>query len=146
MFTCPLVKFLRAALLVILAQFALVIVVEAQFVSTLRGRVMYSTGEAAAGAQVDLTKTVQFAYPPTVTTESVIADSGGNYTFPAEGRCGPIDYQVQAFSSELVDGDSLPPSNSSIVGGCVGDPYTFPDLVIENTTVPTFVSPLSVGY
>src|SRR5207237_108981 len=111
MFTCPLVKFLRAGLLVILAQFALVILAHAQFVSTLRGRVMYSTGEAAAGARVDLTKTVQFSYPPTITTESTIADSGGNYTFPAEGRCGPIDYQVQAFSTELVDGDSLPPSN-----------------------------------
>ena len=117
MFTCPLVKFLRAGLLVILAQFALVILAHAQFVSTLRGRVMYSTGEAAAGARVDLTKTVQFAYPPTITTESTIADGGGNYSFQAEGRCGPIDYQVQAFSSEIVDEDSLPPSNSSFVGG-----------------------------
>src|SRR5437660_33521 len=131
MFTCPLVKFLRAGLLVILAQFALVILAHAQFVSTLRGRVMYSTGEAAAGARVDLTKTVQFAYPPTITTESTIADGGGNYSFQAEGRCGPIDYEVQAFSSEIVDDDSLPPSNSSFVGGCVGEPYTFPDLVIE---------------
>src|SRR5229473_2912055 len=90
---------LRIVLLVLL-QFVLGVLAQAQI--TLSGRVMYSTGDPATGATVNLTKTTFNVSPGIVTTETAIVDSGGNYSFPIESGCN-TDYEVRATSTEIVD-------------------------------------------
>src|SRR5438874_58566 len=126
MFTCPLLKFLRAAFWVVLAQFAFVTLAYSQTTITLDGIVAYNTGEPVAGATVTMTKNIYVDSPPTVTTETITAGSGGNYVFAVEARCG-VEYSFRAVSSETVDGEPLPPSNTISISGCV----------LGNTTLPT---------
>ena len=90
---------------------------------------MYSTGEPAAGATVNLTKTVYDVSPAIVTTDSTTADGAGNYSFQVEARCS-VAYEVKASSTEIVDGETLPPSNTSSTSGCVLQSTTLGDLVI----------------
>ena len=90
---------------------------------------MYSTGEPAAGASVNLTKTVYDVSPQMVTTDSTSVDSAGNYSFQVESRCS-VSYEVKASSTEIVDGEPLPPSNKSSTSGCVLQNTTLGDLVI----------------
>lgn len=116
-------------LLLILLEFALVTTSQAQTPTvTFQGRVMYSTGQAADGAVVTLTKTVNGV----VSTSTQIA-SGGSYTFTENktpGQC-TVSYQFQAVSLELVDDEQLPPSGTISSSGCLPDNVTNADLVIQ---------------
>jgi len=118
MFTRPLLQFLRAAFLVTLAQFALATLAYSQTTITLGGYVTFTTGEPAAGASVTMTKNIYVVSPPMVTTETTTADNGGHYAFTSEGRCG-VEYSFQAVSSQTVDDEALPPSNTASLSGCV---------------------------
>ena len=120
-------RFLLRLFLLVLWQIFFVVLAQAQI--TLNGRVLFSTGNAAAGATVNLTKTVYDVSPPIVASESTTADGTGNYSFQVESRCA-VAYEVKASSTEIVDGESLPPSNASSVSGCVLQSATLGDLVI----------------
>ncbi len=122
-----LTKLLPRIFLLVSLQFVLGVLAHAQI--TLSGRVMYSTGEPAAGASVNLTKSVYEVSPPIVTTDSTTADGAGNYSFQVEGRCG-VAYEVTASSTEIVDDEPLPRSNRSATSGCVLQSTTLGDLVI----------------
>jgi YD repeat-containing protein len=123
----PLNSVLPRLLLLFLLQFFFVVLAQAQI--TLNGRVMYSTGAPAAGASVNLTKTVYDVSPAIVTNDNTTADGAGNYSFQIEARCA-VAYEVKASSTEIVDGEALPPSNRAATSGCVLQTTTLGDLVI----------------
>lgn len=122
-----LAKLLPRILLLVCLQLVLGVLAHAQI--TLSGRAMYSTGDAAAGATVNLTKTVYDVSPPVVSSGSTTADGAGNYSFQVEARCS-VSYEVIASSTEIVDDEPLPPSNRSATSGCVLQSTTLGDLVI----------------
>src|SRR5258708_1888578 len=94
-----LTKLLPRIFLLVSLQFVLGVLAHAQI--TLSGRVMYSTGEPAAGASVNLTKSVYEVSPPIVTTDSTTADGAGNYSFQVEGRCA-FAYEVTPTTPQTV--------------------------------------------
>ena len=127
-----LTKLLPRILLLVCLQFVLGVFANAQI--TLSGRVIYSTGDPAVGASVKMTKTIFNVSPQEVTTETTIADSGGNYSFQIESGCN-ADYEVRATSTEIVDDEPLPPSNRSATGGCVTSSVVLGNLVIVRPSV-----------
>ncbi|HYR76513.1 MAG TPA: RHS repeat-associated core domain-containing protein [Pyrinomonadaceae bacterium] len=127
-----LTKLLPRILLLVSLQVVLVTLAHAQI--TLSGRVMYSAGDPAVGASVKMTKTIFNVSPQVVTTETTIADSGGNYSFEIESGCS-ADYEVRATSSEIVDDEPLPPSNRSATGGCVTSSVVLGNLIIVRPSV-----------
>jgi RHS repeat-associated protein len=127
MSTHSLINLLRVSLLVLFAQLAFATLAHAQI--TLDGRVLYTTGEPAAGATVTMTKTVYDVTPNVVTTQNTTTDSAGHYAFQDEARCSVV-YEFQAMSLEIVDGESLPPSNRTSTSGCVLQSSTLPDIQI----------------
>jgi len=97
---------------------------------------MYSTGDPAVGASVKMTKTIFNVSPQEVTTETTIADSGGNYWFAIESGCS-ADYEVRATFTEIVDDEPLPPSNRSATGGCLTSSVVLGNLIIIRPSVIT---------
>ena len=79
---------------------------------------MYSTGTPAAGAQVTMTRTENGSSSITTTA----ADGGGNYVFQDSRNPPPCNasWSFRAVSSEIVDDEALPPSNTASSSGCVG--------------------------
>jgi len=123
-------KPLPRILLLVSLQFVLVMLAHAQI--TLSGRVLYSTGDPAVGASVKMTKTS----PQVVTTETTIADDGGNYSFQIESGCS-ADYEVRATSTEIVDDEPLQPSNRSATGGCLTSSVVLGNLIIIRPSMIT---------
>jgi 5-hydroxyisourate hydrolase-like protein (transthyretin family) len=117
-------KLIACAVLLLLAQFALSVVVSAQTPTTLQGLATYSYPDnslhPAAGVTVTMTKTVDDVSPPVVSTETTTTDGSGHYSFQSVFRCS-VSYSFQAVSSEIVDDEPLPPSGISSTSGCVGN-------------------------
>jgi len=129
MSTRPIFKLLQVSLLFLLVQFVVASRASAQGAITLQGRVLFSTGEAAAGATVTMTKSFHDVSPPETSTETTVTDGGGNYSFTSESRCA-VSYGFQATSSEIVDDEPLPPSRTNSISGCVLSETTISDLEI----------------
>src|SRR6266404_3844447 len=129
-----LTRLLPRIVLLVLLQFVLGVLAHAQI--TLSGRVMYSTGTPASDTSVNMTKTVVNVSPQVVTTETTIADSGGNYSFPIESGCN-ADYEVRATSTEIVDDEPLLPSNRSATSGCITSSVVLGNLIIIRQSVIT---------
>src|SRR5437764_3470635 len=114
----PSLAILRTCLFVLFIPCAFVITANAQVSITFQGRVMYSTGLPAAGAQVTMTRTENGSS----SIQTTGADSGGNYIFQDTRNPPPCNasWSFRAVSSEIVDDEALPPSNTSSSSGCVG--------------------------
>src|SRR6266550_6342612 len=127
--TRPIFKLLQISLLFLLMQFAVASPASAQDSITLHGRVLFSTGQPASGATVTMTKSFYDVSPAVTSTETTVADGGGNYYFPSQGRCA-VSYSFQAVSSEIVDDEPLPPSGSGGPSGCILYDYFVAELEI----------------
>src|SRR6266850_3542066 len=127
--TRPLFKLLQLSLFCLLVQFGVASLARAQNPITLKGRVVFSTGQPASGATVTMKKEFYDVSPSVISTETSITDGGGNYSFPSQGRCA-VSYRFQAVSSEIVDDEPLPPSTSGGPSGCVLSNYVVHDLEI----------------
>ena len=113
-----LLAILHISFAVILITFLFAFGAQAQVSVTFQGRVMYSTGTPAAGAQVTMTRTENGSSSMTTTA----ADGGGNYVFQDSRNPPPCNasWSFRAVSSEIVDDEALPPSNTASSSGCVG--------------------------
>ncbi len=92
---------------------------QAQVSITFQGRVMYSTGVPASGVEVRMT--VTDGGSSSITTSNT--DAAGNYVFQSSRNQAPPctkQWSFQAFSSEIVDDEALPPSNIASSSGCAG--------------------------
>jgi len=127
--TRPLFKLLQLSLFCLLVQFGVASLARAQNAITLKGRVVFSTGQPASGATVTMKKEFYDVSPSVISTETSITDGGGNYSFPSQGRCA-VSYRFQAVSSEIVDDEPLPPSTAGGPSGCVLSNYVVHDLEI----------------
>src|SRR6266550_1288633 len=127
--THSLLKLLQLSLLFLLVQFGFASLARAQNQIMLKGRVLYSDGQPAAGVTVTMKKEYYDVSPSVISTETSGTDGGGNYSFPSQGRCA-VSYVFQAVSAELVDGEPLPPSGPTGPSGCVLSNYFVPDLEI----------------
>src|SRR6266851_221460 len=126
----PLFKLLQVSLLFLLMQFGVGSLARAQNEIMLKGRVLYSDGQPAAGATVTMKKEFYDVSPSVISTETSVTDGGGNYSFPSQGRCA-VSYNFQAVSSAIVDDEPLPPSGSGGPSGCVLSNYFVSDLEIS---------------
>ena len=127
--TRPIVKLLQVSLLFLLVQFGVASLARAQNQIILKGRVLYSDGQPAAGVTVTMKKEFYDVSPSVISSETSGTDGGGNYSFPSQGRCA-VSYVFQAVSAELVDDEPLPPSGSGGPSGCVLSNYVVSDLEI----------------
>src|SRR6266550_1658501 len=127
--THSLLKLLQLSLLFLLVQFGFASLARAQNQIMLKGRVLYSDGQPAAGVTVTMKKEYYDVSPSVISTETSGTDGGGNYSFPSQGHCA-VSYVFQAVSAELVDGEPLPPSGPTGPSGCVLSNYFVPDLEI----------------
>ena len=128
--TRPIFKLLQISLLFLLVQFGVASLARAQNPITLKGRVLFSSGQPASGATVTMKKEFYDVFPSVISTETSVTDGGGNYSFPSQGRCA-VSYKFQAVSAEIVDDEPLPPSGSGGPSGCVLSNYTVSDLEIS---------------
>jgi hypothetical protein len=126
--TRPIFKLLQVSLF-LFAQFAFLTLARAQapIPINFQGRVMYSSGDPAVGATVTMSVTVSGA----TSTQTTSSGSGGNYIFQTQRNPGQgISCEFSAASSEIVDGELLPPSPTNSTSGGLSGNITIADLVI----------------
>src|ERR1051326_714592 len=109
----------RLSLCALFAFCLFAVATQAQVAITFQGRVKYSTGVPASGVEVRMTITDGGSSSITTTN----TDGGGNYVFQSSRNQAPPcskQWAFQAFSSDIVDDEALPPSNTASSSGCVG--------------------------
>ncbi|MCA1817983.1 MAG: DUF6531 domain-containing protein, partial [Acidobacteria bacterium] len=93
---------------------------------TLSGRVMYTTGDPAAGVNVTMTGAA---------SGSTVTDGGGHYQFTVDAGCDVVFYFTA--TPDPVDGDAQQPAQASI-SGCVTTDHGLPDMTVFHPKVIIF--------